>query len=190
MGRGCLKIVRGWGKESVKRSFSWLRALLKGNSKAESGWEERLGDAAGEVGRSWPRIPAGLHDSFAPLVHTPTLCQPDPLSTLTRCHPHLAASGKPLTHTGEDLGAQQDTDSSGSRERRARTWVGARAGQKGGPSRGNFISSLNLARLPPALYPSPYHPHTPCRSTQPVSTLRNKLRQSPSRQNHFLAQNP
>lgn len=120
---------------------------------------------------------------------------PGPSACLTPCppspdHPHLGASGKPLTHTGEDLGAQQNTDSSGSRERRARTWVRARAGQKGGPSRGNFISSLNLARLPPALYPSPYHPHGPCQSTQPVLTLRNKFRQSPSRQNHFLAQNP
>ena len=90
----------------------------------------------------------------------PTPCPPPP--TLPTFPAQQAASGKPLSHMGEDLGAQQNADSTGSWERRARTWVGAKAGQKEEASRRDFISSLSLARLLPALDPSPHHPHGPC----------------------------
>ena len=106
----------------------------------------RAGDEVGDVCSSRPKTPDELHDTGSPLLHAPTICLPDPLPTPTRCCPPLpaqqAASGKPLIHMGEDLGDQQNADSTGSWERKARTWVGARAGQKGEDSRGDFISSL------------------------------------------------
>lgn len=95
----------------------------------------------------------------------PPLVLPHPLLSTLTCRPLLPSepgvSGKPLAHTGEDPGASRTQTSQEAGERRARAWVRARAGQIGGTFRGSFISSRNLARLLPALCPSPHGSHGP-----------------------------